>query len=806
MRLNFDLHETEPDHQRSGSSSSTPKDDVEWIPLRNHSVFASAAGRVQDSTTTPSAPVSRNLLAWDGASRLYFWDSNKLCLHRICIRLGDPDPTSVLAAFPSEVLQADVQLDFVVHKISINRNGSALFLSGSDGLCIMYLYGRASSKHNTMTCRTINVGSKIYFNGGSFIPVLQVLWHPYSDSHLGILSSDSVFRLFDLSSDVIQPEQEYYLQPVEPGRCSNATSICPVDFSFGGDHLWDRFTVFVLFSDGSAYILCPVVPFGSIYRWESVMEIYSDAHTFGLKLSNPTSVSNSNLAISWLEATFPELVHQASEVADLSSIRARPYALFDASLYLQGPLKKVCQGEDGAECEGRAVSFLCNVVSKDSIMVTAWSGGQLQADALADEIQPVWNVGSPPRLRVDSYDHILGLAMICESIQSNHSIVKFDQPLENTVWLGHPPPLLRLAIVDLALPIKSESGSLITMFVDPLMPERIYALHDEGIDSIVLHFLPFTSQISGKNDTMKTPSVHPVLSTCQGEVSSPSPLYGFVSLSDSFGYSWIVGVTISQECFVLEMKTWDLLLPIHVDTVSGPTHVEELKERGMSDIISKELLSGPKVVLAPQSSRNLRSVSADSIEGRSTLHQYFKLFRENYVDYAHKVYFELKYLGPLLKRITDEQHARLGEAQQQLLRVEEKHSKLEERIDHVIKQHGVLEERLKRLENLPGPHKKPLSRAEKEFKSELDQFRGVELDALRSSITALTARLRKHMQYPEGNESMQQSPVSERKNYVQDSQISQLKSLLEKLSLVNAENSKKVKLVETALKDRESSR
>jgi len=53
----------------------------------------------------------------------------------------------------------------------------------------------------------------------------------------------SLARLFDLSSDVLQPEQEYYLQPVETGRSRNAASICPVDFSFGGDHLWDRFSV-----------------------------------------------------------------------------------------------------------------------------------------------------------------------------------------------------------------------------------------------------------------------------------------------------------------------------------------------------------------------------------------------------------------------------------------------------------------------------------------------------------------------------------------------------------------------------------
>lgn len=48
-----------------------------------------------------------------------------------------------------------MQPDFVVHKISINRDGSALFLSGSDGLCIMHLYGRSSSKDNTIMCRYV---------------------------------------------------------------------------------------------------------------------------------------------------------------------------------------------------------------------------------------------------------------------------------------------------------------------------------------------------------------------------------------------------------------------------------------------------------------------------------------------------------------------------------------------------------------------------------------------------------------------------------------------------------------------------
>ncbi|XP_022745991.1 nuclear pore complex protein NUP88 [Durio zibethinus] len=808
MRFGFDLTESTEDDSRR---SLTPKGEVQWVPLQNHPVFTSADGSRAAATASVPARAVKNLLAWDGASRLYYWDSNKQCLHRISIRLGEPEPTAVVAASPSKVLRADMELNFVVNKISINRNGSALLLAGSDDLCVMYLYGRTSTKDNTILCRTVSIGSQINSSDGSSICILQISWHPYSDTHVGILSSDSVFRLFDLSSYVMQPEQEYYLQPVEPGRCRNAASICPVDFSFGGDHLWDRFSVFVLFSDGSVYILCPLVPFGSVYKWESILEIYSDAHTFGLKSANSAAISNSNLAISWLEATFPELAQQATDGENPFTIRAQSHAFFDASVALQGPLRKVCRdGEDetlavrGAECEGRAVSFLYNLVSKDSILVTAWSGGQLQIDALADEIQPVWITGSAPHLRVGSHDHILGVAMICESISAELSILKLDQPLDNTVWLGHPPPLLRLAIVDLALPRKMESSSIITMFFDPLMPERIYSLHEGGVDSIVLHFLPFTSQISGKDDSIKTPSVHPVLSTCQGENFSPAPLFGFVSLSDSFGYSWVLVVTSTQECVVLEMKTWNLLLPIQVDK-EKPISLEEQKEKDTPDIISKELLAGPKSVLAPQASPNLRSVAADSIEGRSALHQYFKLFHENYVEYAHKVYFELKHHGPQLKRIIDDQNARLNEAQQKILKVEAKQSKLEERIDRAVQQHNSLEQRLQHLRSLPGAHKKPLSRAEREFKSELDQFTGVELDALQSSIDTLRARLRRYTQSSKANGANQRRKMPGR-SHVQDAQISQLKSSLEKLSLVNSESSRKVKLVESALKIREGNR
>ena len=68
--------------------------------------------------------------------------------------------------------------------------------------------------------------------------------------------------------------------------------------------------------------------------WESIVEIHTDAQTFGQKSANSTAISNSSLAISWLEATFPEL-GQGMETSHISAVKARPYVLIDMSLSLQ---------------------------------------------------------------------------------------------------------------------------------------------------------------------------------------------------------------------------------------------------------------------------------------------------------------------------------------------------------------------------------------------------------------------------------------------------------------------------------------
>lgn len=79
------------------------------------------------------------------------------------------------------------------------------------------------------------------------------------------------------------------------------------------------------------------------------------------------------------------------------------------------------------------------------------------------------------------------------------------------------------------------------------------------------------------------------------------------------------------------------------------------------------------------------------------------------------------------------------------------------------------------------------------------------MDVLHSSIDALSARLRRLTKSQTENVSNLRREISGKKNLAHDAHISQLKSSLEKLSLVNSENSMKAKLIESALKSRDSS-
>lgn len=75
-----------------------------------------------------------------------------------------------------------------------------------------------------------------------------------------------------------------------------------------------------------------------------------------------------------------------------------------------------------------------------------------------------------------------------------------------------------------------------------------------------------------------------------------------------------------------------------------------------------------------------------------------------------------------LKSLTEEHHKRINAVKMLLKNVETKEEKIHERIDRACGSHAELDRRLNKLKSLPLANKKPLSKAEKDFRAQLGMY------------------------------------------------------------------------------------
>lgn len=249
---------------------------------------------------------------------------------------------------------------------------------------------------------------------------------------------------------------------------------------------------------------------------------------------------------------------------------------------------------------GQAVGLFCNVVGKDSVLAVSTKDGHVQIFVLADEVQPAWDLGKPPQLTADDKGHILAVGMLVES--SSTDVVSAMQHYgkvnncADSKWPGRIPPLLHLAVVDLALRPGVVEVAPVVLFADPVVPERLYCQHAAGLDMIVLQWLPFSVQNVAKvSSEAPSPAVFPVLDTYPSECRIPQPLLGVTIILDSLGESWVVAVTADCECAVVNMKPHRTLPePLVLGGNNTENQDSGYLEVGVFQMMSRELLNGPK--------------------------------------------------------------------------------------------------------------------------------------------------------------------------------------------------------------------
>ncbi|KAG0574793.1 hypothetical protein KC19_VG291700 [Ceratodon purpureus] len=750
--------------RRSKTFRGRPESASRYEKLQSNEIFKRVC--VQEEAEKTARPrLGLNLVASDGRGHLFVWDSREKLLHYVDVQHSDSlnadaDTPSLFASKRFKSFKSSPEIDFNVRCIKFNRAGRSLAIAGDTGLVVVdlvpHLSAPSDSTGGVTVCRPSKVGGGKLFSKKSWnaLRILQVEWHPYSDTHLGVLSTDGVLRLFDLSLDVEEAEQEYHLQAELPSRPGSHPLARAVSFAFGGEHLWDRFTVFILFNNGSIYVLCPIVPFGSMFNGAAIDELVKDAMHFTLPSStrDSTVVRNASLALAWLESVFTGLAawsESTGKEPPFSSfmLKAHAHVPLDASVLLQGPLS--ITGSVAKQAENIAYT----VVGSDSILAVSGKLSCVHLYGVDDEMQPMWNVANPPRLTVDDDGHILSVGMLAQVAQQDQPststalISVSNQDGDNgtdedtsTPWTGQPAPLVGLADVELTLQESVLSSAPISLFVDPVVPERLYCHHAAGMDAIILQWLPFSDDSLNKRFTGDPlPSLVPLLDTCPSTCVAPSPLLGVTAMLDPLGETWLVAITSRGDCAVVEVKPQRLQAsPLYLE--GAKPNDDEGADAGVFQTMSRELLLGPKDIPIPQIASSGTPLTVDSIEGRAFLHDQCKLLHEKYIQYAHRVHVELTSFGTRLHQNVEDQHKRLQLVQDQVKQAQRGTGALGGRIEKALEKTWQLEQRIKACSNLPGLRHKPLTEAELEFKSELDAMRFQNHEIFRSVLDVLSDR------------------------------------------------------------------
>eukprot|EP00249_Psilotum_nudum_P014627 c24924_g1_i1 orf=961-2778(+) len=563
----------------------------------------------------------------------------------------------------------------------------------------------------------------------------------------------------------------------------------------------------------------------SLFSCSAIEELHKDSHQRALEpsLAGSKLLRNASLGAAWLEAVFPSLArHSSSSIGHEEGslvLKAHAYVPVDASVLLQGPLPVVVGGDSSsgtstsADHSSRASMLLYNTIGKDSILAVSLRDGQMQLYALADELQPMWKEGSPPRLRVDNEGNLLSVGMLVETLAYKsvpnrifvNSDIRKDRDLFDKihgVWEVQP-PLLQLAVIDFALQVPVLEVAPLTLLADPVVPERLYCYHAAGLDAVVLQWLPFSDQSIDRASAGKPPVVYPILDIYQGGNALPSPLLGVAEVLDSFGELWLVSVTASCECAVIEMKVHKALLPLQLEG-SEVQEDNQSPEGASFEVMSKELLLGPKDIPLAKSLSSSRSFTLDSIEGRTFLHDQCEILHEKYIEYAHRVHVELTSHVVRLNNIVQEQHVRLNNSQKKLIEAFRQMGSLTDRIRESSERNKQLEMRIKKFSTLQCLRLRPLTAAEQEFKSQLDVIKLCDVDILHSTIDMLKERFERYLQLSQcqTKETSQHSSF-QGKRIVPDMQLSRLKMALTQLTQIIEVATRQVRTLDEMVKKRE---
>ena len=313
----------------------------------------------------------------------------------------------------SSTLTCSPAIDFDVEQLIASPSGHYLLLigrqsQGSDKAvaAVVDVYGGCIKPQSKVKeCTLHHIDPQLYETRPG-LAITQASWHPHSESHLAILTSDSRFRLYSLADPTLG-EQSFDLSAclspptplLSPAPFSSplhssskvrfgliktpqgkGMSNSIVSFSFGPPVSWGFFSVLFLTSSGLIFHLGPVCPFGCKIPSSVLHQAFLVA----------SDSEDSDILTSWLLSAFPSSDDKAFGInRDVLRFKSKPkwtsasYVHEGSTPCLSGPLNSTDQKSTAAS---RAVSLLCSHHIDYSINLATPSTAP--QDARQDQNQP----------------------------------------------------------------------------------------------------------------------------------------------------------------------------------------------------------------------------------------------------------------------------------------------------------------------------------------------------------------------------------------------------------------------------------
>eukprot|EP01024_Parvocaulis_polyphysoides_P025341 TRINITY_DN23143_c0_g1_i15.p1 TRINITY_DN23143_c0_g1~~TRINITY_DN23143_c0_g1_i15.p1 ORF type:complete len:780 (-),score=154.33 TRINITY_DN23143_c0_g1_i15:2292-4631(-) len=599
------------------------------------------------------------------------------------------------------VLPANLSADQItIEQICANSSGQHIILSGSttDNCPLLFLMDTADArpipkkekkkqnndgKTSVFQCKIQEVDPGM-IKGMVGLSVLQISWHPHSNSHFAVLMSDNDFRLYS-TQNLVRAEQSVTLKfgfKRQLGLYSEhkSSDVIRFEFSKGGGYVWSMFTVYFLRADGGIFAMCPIAPFGM-----TVQE--STAKT----LLNSTEANSG--AREWVKQTLlPTNVFELENENDGSSqiqeisVLAKPF-LNHVPMF-QGPLNDVKTLQEELEIDTYNAQkvfpqLVENIYESEkgyaSCLGVVASNGKIGFLWQSDEILPTWSQSEPTVLK-NSVGRVVQIQWVSQAKVSGDE----NLHLLDVVDPGFIKTKYESDIID-----DWPSYSPIRLLSTKVFQEPLYAYVSKNASLIVK--LPWLKQLAEMGDELEQKDLHEIQILkidLDGEVvfeneplginpkkNSDAALVGFAT-SNSNIYSFEIVSLLS-----------DGKLRVTVPDLDDLGHQGE--EIFLNDNQFNIFTPPPAIQIdSPPLGTNCSTKvpkNADMATIVSCMGEGVNNLRETYLNFLHQSHYDMKRRMKELRELPD--------LSPEVLKVEDLHQEL-------LRRNEVLESRIVRAKNI----------------------------------------------------------------------------------------------------------